>query len=134
MNEKRDHIFILVYHISFVAHRKNQLYPVFSEVSVTQLTFLLGISTQINLQTVGELVNYKALANKKVLMALLNLFIDWVFLIEPRRSFLNLGAAAWKDRSPSVVSVLPLQGARSKPSLERKSYLPVSLTEISSLM
>ena len=90
MNEKRDHIFILVYHISFVAHRKNQLYPVFSEVSVTQLTFL--------------------------------------------RSFHNLGAAAWKDRSPSVVSVLPLQGVRSKPSLERKSYLPVSLTEISSLM
>ena len=134
MNEKRDHIFILVYHISFVAHRKNQLYPVFSEVSVTQLTFLLGISTQINLQTVGELVNYKALANKKSLMALLNLFKDWVFLIEPRRSFHNLGAAAWKDRSPSVVSVLPLQGARSKPSLERKSYLPVSLTEISSLM
>ena len=67
MNEKRDQIFILVYHISFVAHRKNQLYPVFSEVSVTQLTFLLGISTQINLQTVGELVNYKALANKKSL-------------------------------------------------------------------
>ena len=79
-------------------------------------------------------MNYKALANKKVLMALLNLFKDWVFLIEPGRSFHNLGAAAWKDRSPSVVSVLPLQGARSKPSLERKSYLPVSLTEISSLM
>ena len=79
----------MVYHISFAAHRKNQLYPVFSEVSVTQLTFLLGISTQINLQTVDELVNYKALANKKVLMALLNLFKDWVFLIEPRRSFHN---------------------------------------------
>ena len=66
-------------------------------------------------------------------MAFLNLLKDWVFLIEPGRSFHNLGAAAWKDRSPSVVSVLPLQGARSKPSLERKSYLPVSLTEISSL-
>ena len=117
-----------------MVYRKNQLYPVFSEVSVTQLTFLLGISTQINLQTVGELVNDKALANKKVLVALLNLFKDWLFLIEPRRSFHNLGAAAWKDRSRSVVSVLPLQGARSKPSLERKSYLQVSLTEISSLM
>ena len=56
-------------------------------------------------------------------MAFLNLFKDWVFLIEPGRSFHNLGAAAWKDRSPSVVSVLPLQGARSKPSLEWKSYL-----------
>ena len=67
--------------------------------------------------------NLKALANKKVLMAFLNLFKDWVFLIEPRRSFHNLGAAAWKDRSPSVVSVLPLQGARSKPSLEQKSHL-----------
>ena len=76
-------------------------------------------------------------------------------MIEPGRSFHNLGAAAWKDRSPSVVSILPLQGARSKeqgarskeqgarskeqgarskPSLERKSYLPMSLTEISSLM
>ena len=54
-------------------------------------------------------------------MAFLNLFKDWVFLIEPGRSFYNLGAA-WKNRSPSVVSVLPLQGARSKPSLERKSY------------
>ena len=67
-------------------------------------------------------------------MAFLNLFKDWVFLIEPGRSFHNLGAAAWKDRSPSVMSVLPLQGARSKPSLECKSYLPVFLTEISSLM
>ena len=56
-------------------------------------------------------------------MAFLNLFKDWVFLIEPRRSFHNLGAAAWKDQLLSVVSVLPLQGARSKPSLERKSYL-----------
>ena len=67
-------------------------------------------------------------------MAFLNLFKDWVFLIEPGRSLRNLGAAAWKDRSPSLVNVLPLQGARSKTSLERKSYLPVSLTEISSLM
>ena len=63
-------------------------------------------------------------------MALLNLFEDWVFLIGPGRSFHNLGAAA----SSSVVSVLPPQGARSKPSLERKSYLPVSLAEISSPM
>ena len=39
----------------------------------------------------------------------LNLFKDWVFLIEPGRSFHGLGAAAWKDRSPSVVSVLPLK-------------------------
>ena len=76
----------------------------------------------------------KLLQIKKGLIAFLNLFKDWVFLIEPGRSFHNLVAAAWKDRSPSVVSVLPLQGARSKPSLERKSYLPVSLTEISSLM
>ena len=76
----------------------------------------------------------KSFANKKVLMAFLNLFKDWLFLIEPGRSFHNLGAAAWKDRSPSVVSVLLLRGARSKPSLERKSFLPVSLTEISSLM
>ena len=30
-------------------------------------------------------------------MASLNLFKDWVFLIEPGRSFHNLGAAAWKD-------------------------------------
>ena len=43
-------------------------------------------------------------------MAFLNLFKDWVFLIEPGRSFHNLGAAAWKDRSPSVESVFPLQG------------------------
>lgn len=43
-------------------------------------------------------------------------------------------AAAWKERSQSVVSVFPLQGARSKPSLEYKSYLLVSLTEISSVM
>ena len=34
------------------------------------------------------------MANKKVLMAFLNLFKDWVFLIEPGRSFHNLGAAA----------------------------------------
>ena len=53
-------------------------------------------------------------------MALLNLFKDWEFTIKPGRSFHNLGAAAWKDGSPSVVSVLPLQGARSKPSLESK--------------
>ena len=66
-------------------------------------------------------------------MAFLNLFKDWVFLIEPGRSFHNLGAVAWKDQSPSVVSVLPLQGARSKPSLEWKSYLPVSLTELNQL-
>ena len=76
----------------------------------------------------------KIFANKKVLMAFLNLFKDWVFLIEPGRSFHNLGAAAWKDRPPSVVSVLLLRGARSNSSLERKSFLPVSLTEISSLM
>ena len=63
------------------------------------------------------------MANKKVLMAFLNLFKDWVFLIEPGRSFHNLGAAAWKDRLLNVVSVLPLQGAGSKLSLERKSYL-----------
>ena len=60
---------------------------------------------------------------KKVLMAFLNLFKDWVFLIEPGRSFHNLGVAAWKDRLLSVVSVLPLQGASGKLSLERKSYL-----------
>ena len=66
-------------------------------------------------------------------MAFLNLLKDWVFLIEPGRSFHNLGAATWKDRWLSVVSVLPLQGARSKLSLERKSYLLVSLTEVSSL-
>ena len=42
-------------------------------------------------------------------MAFLNLFKDWVFLIEPGRSLHNLGAAAWKDRSPSLVNVLPLQ-------------------------
>ena len=76
----------------------------------------------------------KKLWQIKVLVAFLNLFKDWVFLIEPGRSFHNLGAAAWKDRSPSVESVLPLQGARSKPSLEWKSYLPMSLTEISLLM
>ena len=63
-------------------------------------------------------------------MAFLNLLKDWAFLIEPGRSFHNLGAATLKDRSLSVVSVLPLQGARSKLSLECKSYLPVSLTEI----
>ena len=34
------------------------------------------------------------MANKKVLMAFLNLFKDWVFLIEAGRSFHNLGAAA----------------------------------------
>ena len=59
-------------------------------------------------------------------MAFLNLLKDWVFLIKPERSFHNLGAATWKDRSLSVVSVLPLQGARSKLSLECKSYLPMS--------
>ena len=39
-----------------------------------------------------ELKSFKA--SKKVLMAFLNLFKDWVFLIEPGRSFHNLGAAA----------------------------------------
>ena len=42
-------------------------------------------------------------------MAFLNLFKDWVFLIEPRRSLHNLGAAVWKDRSLSVVNVFILR-------------------------
>ena len=42
-------------------------------------------------------------------MAFLNLFKDWVFLIEPGRSLHNLGAAAWKNRSLSVVNVFILR-------------------------
>ena len=37
-------------------------------------------------------------------MAFLNLFKDWVFLIEPGRSFHNLGAAAWKKTGKIKVS------------------------------
>lgn len=64
-------------------------------------------------------------------------------LLSRSRSYLVVGAVpsrksalvtSWKERSQSVVSVFPLQGARSKPSLEYKSYLLVSLTEISSVM
>ena len=46
-------------------------------------------------------------AKKKVLIAFLNVFNDSIFLTEQGRSFHSLGAAARKERSPSVTSVYP---------------------------